>query len=233
MSTEIVTASSVSYFIAGDSSLTTSLTNNAILEAAEDWIAKYCRRWSVDGAHWGRETREEYIDGELSSCVMLKWTPIESITSVQVVTSATGAYTYTLTDLECDGIPIASLTALNPGLTGRLGLRSGALNIWDMGSGSGWDRASRIPFPNHGGGRQRIKVSYTGGYTSIPPALKLAAKKMCAQVYYNRTRDPTVKSTTLGNFSESYGAADSSGGITAPGEVLSLLENFRSYISLV
>lgn len=234
MATEIVTASAVSYFIAGDSSLVTSLTNNGIIEAAEDWIAKYCRRWDVGGAHWARDGREEYIDGELSGNVLLKWNPIEAISSVQVVTSSTGAYTYTLTDLECDGIAIASLSAVNPGIVGRLGLRSGAINIWDMGSGCGWDRATRVPFPNHGGGRQRVKVSYTGGYTTIPPAIVLAAKKMSAQVYYNRTRDPTVKATTLGQFSETYGGATTdTSGISAPGEVLSLLENFRSYISMV
>lgn len=230
---ELTTTSAVSYYIAGDNSLATALTTH--LAAAEDAIAQFAMRRDLAGVNWLAGSRTEYLDGEIAQSVLLKWTPINAITSVDIITSATTTYTYTLTDLEMDGLPIASLSATVTGQVGRLGLRNTFLTNtlgWQSGTNVGipWGRFS---IPNFGSGRKRVKVVYNGGYqtNAIPPSLIQAAKQLTAQLYYNRTRDPTIKSTTLGQFSESYGSAFIAG--IHLGAVESLIMPYRCFSNVI
>lgn len=202
-----------------------SATLTVIANAAESAIARYCGRYSpVSLAHWLSASRVEYIDGESFPHVLLKYTPITAISAVVITTGATTTQSITLTDLECDGIPIASLTAgeTTQGDTGRLGFRAIATgpiaSWWDYGLTQPGQFRSAIP--NFGPGRRRVKVSYTGGYAAAPGDLSYAATVYAAFLYRQKGRDPEVQSETLGQYSVSYKTAN---GVAMPENVADML----------
>ncbi len=189
-----------------------SATLTVLANAAEATIGRYCGRYSaVALAHWLSSSRVEYIDGESFPHVLLKWTPITAISAVVITTGATTTQSITLTDLECDGIAIASLAAgeTTQGNEGRVGFRATAIgpiaSWWDYGLAQPSPLFARSGIPNFGGGRKRVKVSYTGGYAAAPGDLSLVATMLAAKLYREQSRDPSINSRTLGDYSETFG----------------------------
>lgn len=212
---------------------TTAIITN-VLAGVEARIANYLGRKQPPGVLRFEDTAyTEYYDGELSDGILLKMTPIVGVTSVTLISNNTTSSAYTLTDLTVDGIEIASLSA-SPALVGRLQMRGGSY-MWDSDYLS--SRHVRVPVPNFGSGRNRIKVVYTGGWTTIPDDLKLAALQACKNVVDRKEVSSTLASETLGNYSytnvTSSSSDDTSGPEWAFGGVLDLLKPYQSGAGLV
>jgi hypothetical protein len=212
-----------------------SATLTVLAGAAEATIARYCGRYSaVSLAHWLSASRVEYIDGESFPHILLKWTPITAISAVVVTTGATTTQTITLTDLECDGIAIASLAAgeTTQGDTGRVGFRATAqgpfASWWDYGWPQPSPMMGRNGIPNFGAGRKRVKASYTGGYAAAPADLSLCATMLAAKLYREQGRDPAVNSRTLGDYSESFGRSQDEATL---GGLASMLSPYVRYLA--
>lgn len=211
-----------------------------IAGAVEARIGNYCNRMTEDGADiWNRIARVEYLDGELSEGVLLKWTPISAVSSVQIV----GGYTNSaevltdvdLTSLACDGIAIADLSG-NFGRVGMLHYRNSAGRMWESDFYS--NRTARVPTANFGSGRQRIKVSYTGGFPSgiggMPADLKLAVLVLSKNIYDAKSVSSTLQSESLGNYSYTNSTGKESGASELlMGNVKDLLQAYRSYANIV
>ena len=225
-----ITAASAVVARFGDSTWTLATVSGFVL-SAEALVARYCGRFdNPTGAHWLTHTRTEYRDGEYADLQPLTWTPVTAVSAVTLVYASGSTQSITLTDLTMDGIEIASLSASIVGDKGQLWMRSNPSQLWyDTGS-SFYSRRSR---PNYGGGRKRVKVEYTGGYATAAsiPDVVMAVQLTAANMYRDRTRDLSVTSTTLGNFSETYGNANSTqgAGMLAQwlGDQISLLQDHK------
>lgn len=209
----------------GDQSADSTLVTT-FLNAAEQMIAKSCGRFDPAGAHWISASHTERIDGEWSPDILLKFTPVTAISSVVVTTSASGSYTVDTTLLEMDGIAIASLsTGTSAGVTGRLGYRNNGFGSTKAWFDTGIQEPSLLSVaPNFGGGGNRVVVAYTGGYAAAPDDLILAANILAASMYRARTRDSSLKSEQLGDYSYTL---DTQSGAGIPAEVESIIGNYR------
>lgn len=189
----------------GDSSWTVA-TVSAFVASAESLIARYCGRFDLGGNNWLTHTRTEFRNGEYADMADLKWVPVTAVSAATIVYASGSTQSLTLTDLTMDGIEIASLSASNAGLDGFLYMRSNPDLLWSSENVYGLART-----PNYGGGKKRVKVEYTGGYANAAaiPDVVMAVQLTAANMYRNRTRDLAVTSTTLGNFSETYGNSNS------------------------
>lgn len=203
---ELTTPAKVQDYL-GDSTLTSGQVTPYI-DAAERLIAHACDRLDPSGNHWLSASHVERIDGEHFPHVLLRFTPVTAIASVAITSDASSSVSIPLTELECDGIAIASLGSNSPATTGRLGYRAsaagGSLTTW-------WDAGLPMPnwawsvrSPNFGGGRSRVVVTYTGGYASAPADLAMAATILAAEMWRAKGRDPDLVSQTLGQFSQTY-----------------------------
>lgn len=204
-----------------------------ILAGVEARIANYCNRKTHDGsAVWEDTAKTEFLDGEWSDGVLLNWRPIVGVTSITQITGSSTSYAYTLTDFTVDGIEIAGLST-NPAPYGRLQMRGGVSSgYWESDGFAA--RRSRVSFPNFGAGRNRIKVVYTGGYTTIPDDLKLAALEACKSVYNAKSVSATLKSESLGNYSyENVTGAEAGDSEWIFGNVKDLLQPYRSYARII
>lgn len=228
MALELCTVSGV---VAWTGASTTNAT--IIANAVEARIGQYCNRMTQGvgvGTIWTSGSRTEYLTGEMSSGVLLKWTPITAIASVTLIINNTSTYSYTLTDLVCDGVEIASLSTTNA-RNGWLQIRSG-IEYWDQEYMEA--RRSRSPLPNFGAGRERIKVAYTGGFSTIPDDLKLAALILSKTISDTKSISTGVQSESLGNYSyTNASAADVTAREDVMGSVKDLLQPYRSYANIV
>lgn len=188
----------------GDSSWTVA-TVSAFVAAAEAGVARYCGRSDIPGgAHWLTHTRTEYRNGEYADIQPLRFTPVTAVSAVSIIFASGSTQSLTLTDLTMDGIEIADLTSSVAGVNGVLYMRSNPYQLWNVDSLSPY---SRRYTPNFGGGKKKVKIAYTGGYATAAaiPDVVLAVQMITANMYRNKFHDPNVKSTTLGQFSETYG----------------------------
>lgn len=211
-----------------------STTNATIIaNAVEARIGNYCNRMTQGvgvGTIWTSGSRTEYLSGELSDGLLLKWTPITAVASVTMITANGISTTYTLTDLTVDGIEIADLGTIN-GRIGRLQLRAGSY-MWDQEYAA--QRRARVAAPNFGAGRNKIKVVYTGGYSTIPDDLKLAALELAKNIVDAKAVSGTLQSETLGNYSyTNASSADAAASEAVMGSAKDLLQPYRSYANIV
>lgn len=204
MALELTTVALVQSYLndtTADSALLTIMAG-----AAESEIARLCGRWEIAANYWLTAAHTERFDGEDAKNVLLRFTPVTAISSVVITTGASSSVTVTLTNLECDGIAIASLSASVAGLVGRLGWRTGGTAITSDWFGQGFPEPSLVTpardQPNWGSGENSVVVVYTGGYSAATAIydLQFAATVLTAQMYRNRGRDPTLQSEHLGSY---------------------------------
>jgi hypothetical protein len=217
---ELTTLSKCQSYLS-DTTLTSGVMN-PFMNAAEAMLAEYVGRRDQSGNHWLSASHTEYLSGEFSDGVRLKWTPVKAVTSVERVESATTDTDYTLTDLAVDGKPISGLSS-DPGTVGILHLRAcaGAPMTLAMFA-AGYPYAASSFY----GGYKRIKVVYTGGYSAAPADASLAATALAATLYRRKSMNPTVESENFGR----YGYTNKKGDELTqaiPPEVASLVDHYR------
>lgn len=201
---ELTTTAIVQSYLDNTSADATLLT--MMIGAAEAEIARLCGRWEIAGNFWLTAAHTERFDGEDAKNVLLRFTPVTAISSVNITTGASSSVSVTLTNLECDGIAIASLSATVAGLVGRLGWRTGGTAITSDWFGQGYPENTVLPMrdqPNWGSGESSVVVAYTGGYATVAPIydLQFAATVIVAAMYRNRSRDPSLQSEHFGDYS--------------------------------
>lgn len=227
MALELAAASAVSAWVGCTTAEATTIAN-----AVERRIGAYCNRMTQAGADiWSRTERTEYLSGELSDGVLLKWTPITAVTSVTIIYQSGQTQSVTLTDLTCDGIEIADLSGTY-GMEGILKYRTGS--AWQ--SEDEFGRLARVRYPNFGSGYRKVKVVYTGGYPSgqVPADLTLAALTLAKNIYDTKSISAGLQSESLGNYSYTNASgSDVAASEGAMGQVKDLLQNYRSYANIV
>ena len=206
---ELTTVSAVQAYL-GDTSISSGVLTTYI-NAAETEIARRCNRYddTDQGNHWLTHARVEYIDGECAEYVNLKFTPVSALSSCVVVLSSGSTQTITTTNLTLDGREIADLSSTTPGRFGKLAWRWGSRpSLYNFDVGGPFygqvDLGVYGMWTGFGGGPQRVKVTYTGGFQTAPADLVMAATQLAAQMYREKDSDPNVKSETLGDFSQTF-----------------------------
>jgi hypothetical protein len=219
----------------GDATLTSG-TMNAYMNAAEAMIARHCGRYDNSGSHWLSASHTEYLNGRMDPGLQLTFTPVKGLTSVERIESASTDTDYTLTDLEVDGIAVASLSTSVYGTAGILHMRyaSGrAMSLSAFANGEPYPSMfGRLgeAYPNFGDGHRRIKVVYTGGYTAAPADLALAATIWASTLYRRRSINPTVQSETLGRYSYTNADPSKMESMAVPPDVRALIDPYRKVL---
>lgn len=216
---ELTTVALVRSYL-GDATADSTLVQAAI-DAAEDAIARECNRFDPLGNHWLSGAHTEYIDGENAKDIILTFVPITAIASLDIINAAGSATSVGLTNVECDGLPITGLAAGTPGTVGRVGWRFYPGPITAEAFGAALDHNGR----GWGGGSQRVKAVYTGGFAAAPKALAQAAMVYAAQLYRDAARDSNVKSESLGDYSVTFADAAAAGNL--PASVKALIAPYR------
>jgi hypothetical protein len=158
---------------AGISASTYDAQLDVIIPALEDLVLKWLGRTIATA------TFTEKHDGNGTDALVLRNPPIASVTSVTLIFGS-------------DTVALASTDfAFSTTGTGRLWLLSTAW--WTL------DRTGAPRFPV---GRENISVVYVGGYATAPAGLQLAMYRLTAITLAQAGIDTTLKSTTLGQFSE-------------------------------
>jgi hypothetical protein len=208
MAFELTAVSAVQAYL-GDASITSAVLT-PIINAAEAVIARRCNRYdeTQQGSHWLTAARIQYIDGEWSDYVQLKFTPVTGITEIAVIYGPSSTQVQTLTNFTCDGREISGLGATTPASKGKLVMRfSNVAYAWSVGLPY-YDYAVDLGiygvWSAFSGGYQRVRVTYTGGFASAPADLARAATMLSAEMYRSQTRNMSVKSETLGDYSVTY-----------------------------
>lgn len=192
---ELATVALVRSYL-GDATADSTMVQAAI-DAAETAIARECGRFDPGGSHWLTASHTEYIDGECAKDILLTFTPITAVASIDIINAAGSATSVTLTNVECDGLPISGLAAGTPGRVGRIGWRSYPGPVTPESFGAALDQSG----PGWGAGSQRVKVVYTGGFATAPADLVQAAVIYAAQMYRDKDINLGVQSESLGDYS--------------------------------
>lgn len=222
MALELTTVELIQDYLSDITISTSTLTTLA--QAAEAAIARKCGRFdTVNGSHWLSASHTEYFDGDMAQNILLKFTPVTGVSSVTITTSASGAITVATTNLDLDGIAIANLSVSSPGIFGRLGWRQTTTTV-SQWFDYGFPRPNwmwSVGSPNFGDGRNRVAVTYTGGFSVAPDDLKLGATMLAAKMYRERSRDPALIAERLGAYSREWSEGD--GDDKAMGGLLQLI----------
>jgi hypothetical protein len=161
---------------------------------AEARIARLCNR--PDG--FTSATKTEYFDGECADRLVLTYTPVTSVTSVQLLAQGSVIETIQSTGYSVDAN------------SGTLGLDISYYGRYFGGSFLGGDDrgvadGSRRLLPNLSVGFRNVKAIYVGGYTTYPEDLKQAVIEYTAFMFRSRSFNPALTTHTLGQHSWTMG----------------------------
>ena len=154
---------------------------------AEARIAKMCNR--PDG--FASDTKTEYFDGEIADRVVLTYTPVTSVSSVQLLSQ--GSVVETIQSTYYSYNADDGVLALDTSYVARY---FGGAYLY--GNDRGTADGSRRSMPNLSSGYRNVKVVYTGGYTTYPEDLKQAVIEYTAFMFRARSLNPALTSHTLG-----------------------------------
>ena len=157
-----------------------------ILTAAQKTMERYCNCDSLEAAAY-----TEYHDGQVSELVVVRNVPINSVTSV-ILVSVDGSET----TVDSDDYTYNSLTGVISFKRPSRGLVS--YDDWGYPEGYG-DGVS----PNFGYGFRNVKVTYNGGHSSVPADLKFALYRLMDYMFATAGKDQTLSTETLGSYSYS------------------------------
>lgn len=154
---------------------------------AEARIARICNR--PDGFTSGSKT--EYLSGESADRLVLTYTPVTAIASIQLLSQGSVIETIQSTDYSVDDA--SGVVGLDVTYAGRY---FGGSYLY--GDDRGVADGSRRLLPNLSVGYRNVKVIYTGGYSTYPDDLKQAVIEYTAFLFRSRSINPALQSHTLG-----------------------------------
>jgi hypothetical protein len=159
-----------------------------LIPAIQDEIERYC------GRGFESAVRVEHLDGTGTGEIRVSNAPIISLESVSIIYGEGDLHeysstAYTFTDDDTGAIWLYG---------GRFADRGLDVDGFPVGHSEGrvWPK-----------GRKNIRVEYTGGYTAIPPALKLVVYRLLDEAIVQAGKDMSLQSESLGAYSYSRGAA--------------------------
>jgi len=161
---------------------------------AEKRIAVLCNR--PDGFATG--TKTEFFDGECADRLVLTYTPVTAISSVQLLAQGSVIETIQSTDYSVDAA--SGVLGLDVSYYGRY---FGGSYLW--GDDRGVADGSRRWMPNLSVGFRNVKAIYTGGYATYPEDLKQAVIEYTAFMFRARSFNPALTTHTLGQHSWTLG----------------------------
>lgn len=162
--------------------------------SAQEIIESLCGR---PAGGFESATQNEFWDGSETRCYYVKCWPITAVASVSEVDS----------EGNTTALPSAQYV-ISP--DSKAVCRSGA-RMMSIGVGlDDLDRAFSVNqtgvYPQFIEGTKNYKVTYTGGYSTIPYRLKWACYRMVDLLVANRAESPDVRSESIGDYSYVKGA---------------------------
>lgn len=132
----------------------------------------------------------EDLDGNDLDWIYVENRPITSLTNVIITEVGGSTETITSTYLDYDGT------------SGK---------VWFIEGGSG----TYDYFPK---GHFNVRVTYTGGYSTVPDAVQEACSQLCAQLYGQSadSKNPSLQSESLGDYSYTRMSGTASGELFGP-----------------
>ena len=186
-----------------------------LIDVVSEQVRLYCFRDRTTGFESG--TKTEYYDGNDGAEIILKEWPVTALTSVDFVQDDGS-----LESQDTDGFRYQ-------GSSGRfryLGSQRGRFTIDADGSTTFAAFGDSPAFP---GGMQNVKVVYTGGYSTIPDAIKYACYRAIDIAFARRRQDLNMQSESLGGYSYTRAQATPDATVAMlDKEVRGLLTPFRS-----
>lgn len=167
-------------------------------------IGRFCNRIDTTGAHtFGYATRTEKYNGLYSPEIVLRNTPVSSVTSVQLIYDDGSTSTVSSDEYRYD--PASGVLRL----------------LYDyFGWGLGWESTEPAtyqkapgyfvgPFPRFAAGLNNVQVTYAGGWSTIPQDLQRVATQAVVDLYLNRRTNRYAALDSIGNRSTALrGVAD-------------------------
>ena len=151
------------------------------LDAAEAMIRDYCAR----PLGFVSQSITESFDGENTQQLVLRYTPVTTVTSV----TADGAAVSAEYEVNASGILSFKYVSFGPSL----------------GRNTSSQTVTGVPYrsPSFGNSINQVDVVYTGGYSaaSIPANLTECAIQLAAMLFRDSQRDKSVQSESLGDYS--------------------------------
>lgn len=185
-----------------------------LIDVVSEQIRIWCGRDRTTGFESG--TKTEYYDGNDGAEIILKEWPVTALTSVDFVQDDGSLDSQTTTDFRYQA---------SNGRFAYIGSLRGRFVEDQWGSVyAGFGDTPAFP-----AGMQNIKVVYTGGFSTIPDAIKYAAYRAIDIAFARRRKDLTIQSESLGGYS--YSRAQASPDVSyamLDREVIGLLAPFRS-----
>ncbi|REK40877.1 MAG: hypothetical protein DWQ20_00685 [Actinobacteria bacterium] len=170
-----------------------------VLDAVAEALARRLGRpYLADGTGgWLTGTQVEQLDGSEGRTLYLAYTPISSITSVEIVTgsSSTSTVSSDLYTFEADSGALHYYESE--------GLSLAAFQNPDLNAGR-WPRGIR-----------NVKATYVGGYANqaaVPGDLEQLAIEMTVAVYNERGKDRSLSSESVGGYAYAL-ASGADGGV--------------------
>lgn len=167
----------------GGSEIDSQLT--VLIPIASAVVRRYCWRDETNG--FESASRVEFYDGYGSATLQLREWPVTSIASVEH-RGNDGSYV---------ALPSTSYRVnMKNGLLHRLGSARAMFSPDDMLP----SRASFGEYPTWSEGFQNWRVTYTGGWATIPVDLKFACLRILTWSIGETRRDPSLQSESIGAY---------------------------------
>lgn len=163
-------------------------------ESGEAMVAAYCNRARGEPVQHGfvSGTKIEYLDGDDAQEVLLTYTPVTAVESVGIVQGVTNGVE-SITSISLDLLTVDGYSLGAPSFSAP----KGVLAFRTAGRFDAmWEYGAEIGRPaTFGGGCNRVKVVYRGGYThgaTVPREVREAMLRAGAELWRATGVYPTV-----------------------------------------
>lgn len=174
----------------------------AFVEAASGSVERFCNRTFAY-----ENSLTERIYAGTPTRIYLRRSPVEVIYSISLVSFSTTPGS-TCTQIGSDAATNANQTVVADNLPYLLNNATGEVQLLPTTNPMPWWQTLQ---PN------QFVVSYAGGYKETPEPVKLATALLVKQQYDLGTKDLTLKSERIGDYSyERFGISDSLMGLAVP-----------------
>lgn len=159
-----------------------------LITAAQKAMERHCNCDSLEAAAY-----VEYQSSTASDSIVVRNAPINSITSVILVRPDGSETTVSSTGYTYDSL--SGVIAYKRSSRGLV-----VYDYWGYPEGYG-DGVN----PNFGTGFKNLKITYNGGWSSVPEDLKFAMYRLVDYMFATAGKDTTLTAETLGSYSYQRG----------------------------